>query len=136
MLRTPEQSRLGQEVSRLHAELVRDPGAGKVGSGPGCRYTADVLYAGAVDFSLYTAGDGDVYRIDDLLIANRYHDTNLSRTVHSSCYLEMRRIAEKHGIELSPAERLRMHLNRSWVSLQKAAFLLWVRVRGRFGAPG
>ena len=102
----------------------------------GYRYDRDVFYAADVDFSLYTARGGDVYRIDDLLIANRYHDTNLSRTVHSSCYLEMRRIAEKHGIELSPAERLRMHLNRSWVSLQKAAFLLWVRVRGRFGAPG
>ena len=38
----------------------------------GYRYDADVFYAADVDFSLYTAKGGDVYRIHDFLIANRY----------------------------------------------------------------
>jgi len=92
-------------------------------------YDEALQLAGDIDFSLASSRDNKIYRIPEVLIANRYHNTNLSSRLHINIFLQMQRIAKKNGIELGNKERLLMRLNYYIVTIQKLLFFYYLKLR-------
>lgn len=97
----------------------------------GMQYDRVLLYAADVDFSLASSKRSNIYRIPELLIANRYHNANYTIKSFPSAYKQMQVIAAKHRICLSASERLQMRINSLLTILQKQLFFFYIKFRRR-----
>lgn len=97
----------------------------------GIQYDGALLYAADVDFSLASSKRSNIYRIPELLIANRYHNANYTIKSFASAYQQMQVIAAKHRICLSASERLQMRINALLTVLQKQLFFFYIKFRRR-----
>lgn len=96
-------------------------------------------YVGDADMSIATSLGGDIYRIPELTIALRYHDTNATGELHFHAYAQFRLLAAKRRIRLGRCERWRMGMNGCSVPVMKSLFFLYARLRARlrraYGKP-
>ncbi|NLE67651.1 MAG: hypothetical protein GX608_09540, partial [Lentisphaerae bacterium] len=95
----------------------------------GLQYDPATGYATDVDFSIATTKGTPIYHIPELLIANRYHSSNATRTLAVLAQRHMLVVADKHGIRLSRVERWRMTLNHLVTLAGKHVFFLFLGFR-------
>src|ERR1035441_5654036 len=70
------------------------------------RYDETLPYVIDLDLSIATAKGGQVYHIPEVLIANRYHTKNHRGVLLGGVCRQMRALAQRHGIPLSPSDRV------------------------------
>ncbi len=93
----------------------------------GRRYDETLPYVADIELSLATASGASIYHIPESLIANRYHDKNRTGHLVHGVFEQMTSLARRHGIPLSPAERVRMRVAAYWMALAKRVFLIYAR---------
>lgn len=95
-------------------------------------FDARFTYAGDVEWSYAIARGQSIYRIDEVLIANRFHGGNATPRIAKFAHQQFRLLAEKYGITLSRTEQLRNMFYAPLVVIQKALFFQWLAVRKLF----
>ena len=90
------------------------------------RYDARFQYTGDVDFSVSIGMQKLVYFIDKALVAIRFHKTNNTLRDFSGVRDEMLLIAHKHGVDLSPVQRVIMLINDRLTRIKKAIFFMYI----------
>lgn len=109
--------------------LIRTDALGQNRYDPQFRYVVDV------DLSWTLSKTRPCWHIPEVLIANRYSGGNSTWSLLASAEDEFLRLAEKHGVQLSALERVRLKL-RTWsVGRQRQLFGLYERMVTRFGRP-
>lgn len=96
--------------------LIRADAVGGVRYDPALYHTADV------DFSIALGRGRDIYHIPERLIALRIHASNNTHRRYDTIARELVISAEKNGIPLSGADRLRIFFSDHWQRLQKCIF--------------
>lgn len=95
----------------------------------GLAYDEALSYVGDVDMAIASAAGGAVFHVAQPLIANRYHAENATWGVLGGVSGQMRVMAAKHGIALSPLERGRALFN-TWLSeVAKIVFRAYIQIR-------
>ena len=96
-------------------------------------YTIDptLNYVGDVDFCYACARGRKVYRVPEVLIANRFHTANATSSLIKDARSQFLRLAEKHDIRLSRWEWLKHRFFNVSVYLQKQLFLFAVKTRSK-----
>lgn len=96
-------------------------------------YTIDptLNYVGDVDFCYACARGRKVYRVPEVLIANRFHTSNATSSLIKDARAQFLRLAEKHDIRLTSWEWLLHRVFHVVVYAQKRVFLFIVKARSR-----
>lgn len=97
------------------------------------RYDQQFRYMADVDLSWTISKQAPAWHIPEVLLANRYHGGNSTWTLLSGVEAEFLRLARKHGVDLSAADRRRLRLTNWKVMQQKRAFRLYERLITGFG---
>lgn len=107
--------------------LVRTDALGENRYDPQFRYVVDA------DLSWTLSKAHPCWHIPEVLIANRYSGGNSTWSLLASAADEFSRLAEKHGVQLSGPERIRLKLTTWSVGRQRQLFGLYERMVTRFG---
>lgn len=97
------------------------------------RYDRQFRYVVDIDLSWTVSKHAPAWHIPEVLLANRYSGGNSTWALLADAEKEFLRLASKHGLTLSPIERLRIKLMNWQVAQQKRLFGLYERVVTRFG---
>ena len=96
------------------------------------RYVEQFPYIADVEMSIFLSSKGATYHLQDSLIANRYHASNGTRTLHGSAMIQMRKMAENYSIPLGRKDLLMMFVNAVLMRVSKFMFFQYLAVRERF----
>lgn len=97
------------------------------------RYEPEFNYAMDVDLSWRVSKCSPVWHIPEALIANRYRRGNMTWSVLADAEKEFLLLAEKQGVDLSTADRLRLKVTQWFITQKKRIFGLYERVVTWFG---
>jgi glycosyltransferase involved in cell wall biosynthesis len=89
-------------------------------------------YAGDVEWSYAIAHGQNIYRIDEVLIANRFHGGNATPRIAKFANKQFRLLAEKYGITLTKTELFQNMIYAPLVVIQKMLFFRWLALRKLF----
>jgi len=97
------------------------------------RYDHQFRYVVDVDLSWTISKHAPAWHIPEVLLANRYRGGNSTWALLADAENEFLRLAGKHGVQLSPVERMKIKLTNWQVAQQKRLFGLYERLVTRFG---
>ncbi len=92
------------------------------------RYDPFFQYAGDVDLSWTIGRSGPPFHIDRPLIANRYGNANSTWSMLAGAARELRYLAEKNGLRMDYADRLRLGVTAFTVGQKKRLFGAYARL--------
>ena len=97
------------------------------------RYDHRFRYVVDVDLSWTISKQQPAWHIPEVLLANRYSGANSTWALLADAENEFLCLAHKHGLQLSPIDRVRIKLTNWQVAQQKRLFGLYERLVTRFG---
>lgn len=92
----------------------------------GIRPDKDFYYTSDVEFSTAIGLNRKVFFFTDILFALRFHKKNNTARVYSQTRIELLKIANKHGINLTYLEKASMLFNYIYTAAQKSAFFYYL----------
>jgi glycosyltransferase involved in cell wall biosynthesis len=94
-------------------------------------YTVDkrLTYVGDVDFSWQIARAGMVYHIPEALFANRFGTHNSTWPIVAEAAEQFQQLASKHGVEMTPLEKLNLNIKGWMLTQEKRLFGLYAQGR-------
>lgn len=90
------------------------------------RYDARLEHSADVDFSVAVSQGKYIYVLREPKVAIRFHKTNNTLREFSDVCKEMLLIAQKHGLNLSWRQRVRMMVNDRITRLKKTLFFIYI----------
>jgi len=99
----------------------------------GQRYDRALPYVADIDMAIQNGRTGAPYHIAEPLIANRFHQNNITHGLLSRVYQQMLIIKNKHSISLSVMDRARMVLNAFLIGLARRLFFIFLDIRSKYG---
>lgn len=102
----------------------------------GRSYDGDLYHTVDIDFAIAIGARRSIYHIDRECFAIRFHERNNTMRKYSSIAAELRTVADKHRLRLSPLEHVAMMINDFKMKLGKFMFFLYLDHGRRFTRRG
>lgn len=94
----------------------------------GLRYEASLPFTSDVDFAINFGKDLEIYYLQDVLLAIRFHKSNNTARTFNTLEHEFTQLATKHNIGLSGYELILKRFNNFLVAMQKRIFFLYLDI--------
>jgi glycosyltransferase involved in cell wall biosynthesis len=102
----------------------------------GLSYDGNLYHTVDIDFSIAIGSGRSIYHIDRECFAIRFHQQNNTMRKYSHIAAELRSVADKHRLRLSPLEHVAMRVNDLKIRLGKWLFFLYLDQRWQFARHG